>query len=150
MSTVKQLFEDAVKYEEPFLAHYIFCLLQEGKVKPDDDESVLDVGLSNEDKFWDMYQKNILGICDIKIFSLKKKDRHFVFIFAKTPEEARKLYIKTYKKQPLNCHELCPDQLMYYGKRFLSFREIKKEMQEFPCILGHYEKPDLTLNKAVK
>lgn len=144
MSTIKQLYDDAVRFEGSLLAHYIFFLLQEGKVQLDDDESTLDLSLCYADKFLDMWKNNYLGFDQIKIYSLKQSEKRFIFIFAKNPKDARELYYQQYGREPINCMELSPDEIMHYGNRFMSFREIKKEMQSFPCIMGFYDKPNLT------
>lgn len=141
MTTVKQLFEDAVHYEESLLAHYIFYLLQKGKAKPEDEASEIDFSFSYADEFRNMWEKNLLDIDQTKIYSLKQSKNKFIFIFAENPKEAQELYWRTYAHEPINCMELSPDEIMWYGNRAMTFRDIKKEMKEFPCIIGYYEKP---------
>ena len=141
MSTVKELFNDAVKYEESLLAHYIFFLLQEGKIELSNHKDTLKFDLAQSEKFQKMYKSNVLGFDQIKIYSLKQRENYFIFIFSKNPKEARELYWRTYAHEPINCMELSPDEIMWYGNRAMTFRDIKKEMKEFPCILGYYEKP---------
>lgn len=147
MSTVKEMFDDAVRYEESTLAHYIFFQLQEGKVQMDDDQSNIDLSEAYSDKFQNMCKNNFLGFDQIKIYSLKQSRSRFIFIFAKNRKEARELYYQEYEKEPINCMELSPDEIMNFGNRFMTFREIKKEIQVFPCILGYFDKPDLTVRR---
>lgn len=147
MSTIKDLLDDAVRYEESALAHYIFFLLQEGKVQLADDKSTLDLSLCYADKFQDMWKNNVLGFDKTKIYSLKQSKDTFVFIFAENPRDARYLYWREYGQEPINCMELSQDEIISYGNRFMSFRQIKQEMQKFPCILGYFKKPNLTVRR---
>ncbi len=140
MSTVKELFEDAVKHEESILAHYIMFLLHEGKIRPEDDQSSIDSSLAYNDKFQNMLTKNILGFSNIKVYSLKQSKNRFVFIFAENPKEARLLYYRIFKETPLNCVEMSQDEVMSYGNRFMSFREIKREIKESPYYFGYYDR----------
>ncbi|WP_267917520.1 hypothetical protein [Lederbergia citrisecunda] len=39
----------------------------------------------------------------------------------------------------MKCREIIPDQIVYIGNRFISFREWKKEQEKFPCLVGFHE-----------
>lgn len=147
MSTVKEAFDEAIKYEESALSHYILFLLQEGEVTLESDKSAINHDLADSAKFQNMWKSNYLCFDQIKIYSLKQSKQRFIFIFAKNPKEARELYYREYEHEPFNCMELSPDQDMFHGNRFMTFREIKKEMQKFPCIFGEYDKPNLTVRR---
>lgn len=138
--TIKQLYEDAIKYEESFLAHYIFYLIRKGKIALNDDVSVLEHHNDYSDEFLQMWQKNQLGFCQIKVYSLKQNDKKFVFIFAENKKEAILHYRLTYSKNPLNCHELSLDNQMVIGHRVMTFRRLKKEFKSFPVVVGEYER----------
>lgn len=138
--TIKELYEDAIKYEESFLAHYIFYLIREGKISFSDDSSVLAHHSDYSDKFLRIWQKNQLGFCQIKVYSLKQEAKKFVFIFAKDRKEAILHYRLTYGKNPLNCHEISLDNEMIVGHRVITFRRLKKEFRTFPVVVGEYEK----------
>ncbi|WP_062110007.1 hypothetical protein [Bacillus niameyensis] len=139
MSTIKTLFEDAVQYEESLLAHHIFCLVQEGKISWHDPDSILSNIEPNFEKLESMHESNFLGLCPIKIFSLKLERGQWAFVYAKDPAEASQYVQRTVGKKPLNCHELSPDFEIYYGNRILNFRALKKEQTEFPCLIMYYE-----------
>ena len=147
MSTVKELFDYAVKGEESLLAHYILFLLQEGEVTLESDKNAIKHDLADSAKFQNMWKSNYLCFDQIKIYSLKQSMKRFIFIFAKSPKEARGLYYQEYEHEPFNCMELSPDQYVFHGNRFMTFREIKKEMQKFPCTLGYFDKPNLIIRR---
>ncbi|MBS4192318.1 hypothetical protein KHA94_19335 [Bacillus sp. FJAT-49705] len=137
MSSIKTLFEEAICYEEHVLAHYIFCLIQEGKIAWDDEDSVLFEVQPDIEKLTNMIENNFLGICKIHMYALKVKKGKWVFIFAKSPEEAKVHLWRTTGSKPLNCQELSLDQEVLIGNRFLNFREWKKEQSGFPCLVGY-------------
>lgn len=147
MSTVKELFDDAVKCENSILAHYIFFLLQEGKLQLDERVSRLDLYAAESYEFLNTWKNNLLGFDNMKIFSLKQSKDIFIFIFAENTRDARYLYWQEYGQEPINCIELTLDELMDYGNRFMTFRDIKKEMRSFPCIMGYLKKPNLTVRR---
>lgn len=140
MSTIKALFKEAIHYEECVLAHYIFCLVQEGRITWRDERSILTKVQPNQDRLADMIRNNFLGICQIHMYALKVKKGKWYFIYAKSPEEAKRhLWITTGSKS-LNCHEVPADQRVSIDNRCLTFREWKKEQSEFPCLVGCFEK----------
>lgn len=140
MSTIKQLFNDAITYDEPTLAYVIWHLVQEGKARMEDDESILDSSPIDNEKVEIMLKENVLGFNFLKVFSLKMNDKQFIFIFAQSEEEAVKHYIERFKKNPINCHEYEMDTPMSNGDRFFTFRQLAKEFQEFPAVAGQFEK----------
>ncbi|MBW8347928.1 hypothetical protein K0H71_00535 [Bacillus sp. IITD106] len=138
MSSIENLYEDAIRYEESFLAHYIICLIQEGKIAWHDDDSVLTQVQPDSEKLLKMVETNFLGFCPINIYGLKVKNGRWAFIYAKSPQEAKNHLWKLTGETPLICRELSPDQTLFIGNRFLNFREWKKEQSEFPCLVGFY------------
>lgn len=150
MTTIRELYEACIKYEESTLAHYILHLLQEGKVSLEDDDSSLDLDQADHQVVAEMIEKNQLGFSFIKVFSLKMYANTFVFIFAKSKEEAIHYYQKTFRKAPLNCYEYPLDYRICRGNDFLSFRDLKKEMTEFPVIAGYFEKGIRRIDDAQK
>lgn len=140
MTTVRSLFEDAVHYEDAFLAHYIFCLRQEGKVDWDDSDSILSEVEPDTARFESLLESNMLGICSINIYYLRLNREHFALVYAKSPEEATRFTRQKTGIHPWHCREIAPDHEIYYGNRIISFRDLKKEMNEFPCLVGLYDR----------
>lgn len=140
MITVRELYEESIRYEEKTLAHYILHLLQEGKVSLDDDADSLDFTQADHRKVSKMIEQNLLGFSDIKVFSLKYDDKLFAFIFAASKEEAIQFFHQKFKRKPYNCHEYPLDFPMSRGNEFLTFRDMKKEYSHFPALAGFYER----------
>lgn len=140
MTTVRELYEDSIRYEEKTLAHYILHLLQEGQVSLDDDAYSLDFTKADHQKVAQMIEQNQLGFSDIKIFSLKYDNKRFAFIFAASKEEAIQFFQQKFKRKPYNCHEYPLDFPMSRGQEFLTFRDMKKEYSHFPALAGFYER----------
>lgn len=140
MTTVRELYEESIRYEEKTLAHYILHLLQEGKVSLEDDVDSLDFMQADHEKVAQMIRENKLGFSDIKIFSLKYDNKRFAFIFAASEEEAIQFFRQKFKRKPYNCHEYPLDFPMSRGNEFLTFRDMKKEHSHFPALAGFYER----------
>ncbi|MED0758754.1 hypothetical protein P4S93_07375 [Aneurinibacillus thermoaerophilus] len=140
MTTVRELYEESIRYEEKTLAHYILHLLQEGKVSLEDDADSLDLTQADHEKVAAMILQNQLGFSDIRIFSLKYDNKQFAFIFAANEEEAIEFFQKIFKRNPYNCHEYPLDFPMSRGNEFLTFRDMKKEYSRFPALAGFYER----------
>lgn len=140
MTTVRELYEESIRYEEKTLAHYILHLLQEGKVSLEDDADTIDFMQADHEKVAQMIRENKLGFSDIKIFSLKYDDKRFAFIFAANEEEAIQFFRQKFKRKPYNCHEYPLDFPMSRGNEFLTFRDMKKEHSHFPALAGFYER----------
>lgn len=137
MSTIKTLFEDSIRYEEHFLAYYIFCLIQEGKITKNDESSVLNKVKPDREKLTTMIKNNTLGFCQIKMYALKGKKGKWMFIFSKSPEEAKWHLWEVMGSQAVHCREISLDHEIMNGNRFISFREWKKEQKAFPCLVGY-------------
>jgi hypothetical protein len=140
MTTVRELYEESIRYEEKTLAHYILHLLQEGKVSLEDDADSLDFTQADHEKVAKMILQNQLGFSDIRIFSLKYDNKRFAFIFAASEEEAIQFFRQRFKRKPYNCHEYPLDFPMSRGQEFLTFRDMKKEHSHFPALAGFYER----------
>ncbi|WP_235848390.1 hypothetical protein [Litchfieldia alkalitelluris] len=83
-----------------------------------------------------MIEENVLGFYPVKIYSLKMRQGEFVFVFARSPNEAKEFYVKTFQCTPLNCHEYLLEFEVARGNGGISFREMKKEFGEFPAVVG--------------
>src|SRR5690625_1804779 len=145
--TIKKLHEDAIKYDEPLVAHYIFFLLQEGKVRLDDGRESLPYDYVNDKDFRKIWKENHLGFDQTKIYSLKIEGRLFAFVFAESEEEAIKCFRYEFGKKPMNCHELLMDWELFIGNRYINFRDWKLEFEHFPTLVCVYEKEVLTPTK---
>lgn len=138
---VKDAYLDSLRCEESALAHYIHHLLAEKKISLDDDMSKIDLKLADHQKVREMIQSNVLGIHKMRVFSLKMNQKEFVFIYAASEQEAIQFYTKTFYQTPLNCHEYSLDFQLTWGNDVISFRDMRKEFEGFPAIVGYFNKP---------
>jgi hypothetical protein len=135
---VRDLYIDAICYEEVCLAHYIHHLLEEGKVSVEDDAATLDLNLADHAKVKEMIENNVLGFHKIGVYALKKNQREFVFIFAETEQEAMQFFAKTFHKTPINCHQYSLSTQIMREHRMTTFWEMRKEHFAFPAVAGFF------------
>lgn len=138
--SVKDLYMDCFRYEESTLAHYIYHLLAEKKISLEDDFSIKDLEQADHQKVKELIQNNVLGFHKVGIYSLKKNQEDFVFIFAANKQEAIQFYTKTFLQKPLNCHEYSLDCQIDRGNDGISFRDMKMEFESVPAIAGYFTK----------
>ena len=137
---VKDLYQDCFRFEESSLAYYIYHLLAEQKISLDDNISKIDLNQADHQKVAELIQTNVLGFHKICIYSLKMKQKDFVFIFATSKQEAIQFYTKTFHQNPLNCHEYSLDYQLARGNDVISFRDMRKEFLSFPAIAGYFKR----------
>lgn len=141
---IKDIYLESILYEESSLAHYIYHLLQEGKLSLEDHQSHLDLAQADHLKVRELIQNNVLGIHKIRVYSLKMNQTDFFFIFAANKQAAQQFYTKTFQQNPLNCHEYPLDFQLARGNDVISFRDIRKEFESFPVIAGYFAKAEVT------
>ncbi|MBU7592882.1 hypothetical protein [Metabacillus halosaccharovorans] len=137
---VKDLYLESIRDEESSLAHYICHLLEEQKISFEDDVSKIDFDQADQWKVAEMIEENMLGFHKVGIYSLKKNEHEFVFIFARSKEQATQFYIKTFQDFPMNCIEYSLDFQLTRGNGVISFREMRKEFEGFPVVAGYFER----------
>ncbi|EKN66906.1 hypothetical protein BABA_13497 [Neobacillus bataviensis LMG 21833] len=137
---VKELYRDSLIYEESSLAHYLYHLLAEKKISLEDDVSKVDFDQANHQVVAEMIRNNLLGFHKIRIYSLKRNQYEFIFIFTASEQEAIQFFCATYHQTPLNCHEYPLDWEICKGKDGISFRDMRKEFTSFPAIAGCFKK----------
>jgi hypothetical protein len=143
---VRELYMDCFQYEEPILAHYLHHLLEEEKISLDDDISRIDLNQANHQKVAEMIEKNVLRLHLISLYTLKRNQREFVFIFAASKEEAIQFFIKTFQHFPLNCNKYSLDMEIVRGNEIVSFRAMRKEYSRFPAVVGCFRREGLICN----
>jgi hypothetical protein len=137
---VKDLYLDAIHFEESSLAHYIHHLLEKQKISLDDSISKIDLDQADHQKVAEMIESNVLGFHKVGIYSLKMNQKDFVFIFAGSQQQAIGFYTETFHHSPLNCHEYSLDFEIVRGNGVISFRDMRKEFMSFPAIAGYFER----------
>ncbi|KIO62101.1 hypothetical protein B4065_3321 [Caldibacillus thermoamylovorans] len=139
MLTVKELLDEAIKYEEKPLVYYIIHLLQKGKISETDDSNI-DFNLADHEEVRRLIEENPLKIEKVRIYSLKKNQKQFMFIFAKSEHEAIEFFVRKFRQKPLNCKEYPLEEEITRENTTKTFREFKKEFIDFPALLGMFER----------
>ncbi|OIK11924.1 hypothetical protein BIV60_17215 [Bacillus sp. MUM 116] len=137
---VEELYQDCFRFNESSLAHCIYHLLGEGKISLKDDISNIHLNQVDQQKVAELIQNNFLGIHKMCVYSLKMSQKGFVFIFARSGQEAIDFYTKTLHQTPLNCYEYSLDFQLVRGKAVISFRDMKKDINSFPAIAGYFKR----------
>ncbi|KAA9022025.1 hypothetical protein [Niallia endozanthoxylica] len=140
MSTIRELFEEAVQNDYSYTAHSLYYLLREGLVSPNDSQTILNHVQVDTHLVGEWTQQNYLCISVEKVYALKLTDDEFVFVFAKNPKQAVDFIQKSWKVSPRNCCEYSLDFSIMRGIEFVSFREIKKDYLTFPAVIGVYKR----------
>jgi hypothetical protein len=137
---VKEVYQECLYYEESILIYYIYHLLTEKKISLDDDASKIDYSQADYQKLSFLIENNVLGIQKTRIFSLKMDQKTFVFIFARSEDEAIQFYHQSFHRTPLNCHEYPLEFELTRESGVYTFRDMKKEFSSFPAIAGYFTK----------
>ncbi|WP_061566356.1 hypothetical protein [Heyndrickxia coagulans] len=137
---VRDVYQDAIRYEEPFMAHYIHCLLSDGKINLDDDASKIFRAQINVKKFKQAYGKNILGVNKVKIYSLKMSKNEFAFVFAECKQDAKLFFHSLFNREPFNCLEFDMDFGLLRGRQYVTFRQLRKEITKTPALAFVYRR----------
>lgn len=104
---VKELYVDALYYDEACLAYSLYYLLKEKKLSLDDDTSIINWDDIDNQAVHELMQKNHLGIKKIRMFTLKMSPHRFAFIFATDEREAINHFKHVFKRRPINCMNIC-------------------------------------------
>ncbi len=145
MFTIRELLKEAMRDEIKVLVYAIRHFLSAGKLRYDDPADKLDEVLAQateEDNraIGELMEQNPLGIDEIHVYAMKIENGRFAFVFARNEEEATHFFCRVFQQWPKNCHQYPMDFPMAVGVRFRSFRELKREHDEFPALAGIYER----------
>jgi hypothetical protein len=134
----KRLLRGLSHYSRIYIGPLIHHLLEEKKISLNDEFSITDLSKADEQKVAEMIENNVIVIHKVRIYSLKMDQEAFIFIYALSEEEAIDFYTESFLKTPLNCHEYPLDFQLSRGNEFISFRDMKKEFESFPAIVGYF------------
>jgi len=150
MPTIRELFDECTHNNYSYTAHALYFLLSEGLVSADDPHTILDHVEVDEERVSEWTKQNYLCIHMEKVYSLKISDAEFVFVYAKNTVEAVAFIQKKWTINLRNCHEYPLDFTIMRGKECISFREMKKDFQSIPAIIGTYQKEEVYHEKSKK
>lgn len=136
--TLRELFNDAVKYDEPKLAYTIYWASQNG-ISLDQNYETLknaDVDFREVDE---LIKSNPLGIQSIRLYSCKEGSK-FHLILARDEQEAKGEILTRYGYIPAQVHDVSHgmDNSLWDSRKNKSewIRGIKDSAIEFPVYLG--------------
>ena len=140
MKTIETLYLECIEFEELVMAHYLLCLIQEGKVQFHDEVSVLrTVEASSVEKVRHLIDKNYLRFCTIKMYEMQVAERKWALVYANSPEEAKDYLWRTRGEKAWDCREPLMDFDIPYDNRRVTYRDLKKEFNKFPCFVRYFE-----------
>ena len=140
INNVQQLLDDAITFDEPFTAHYIYFVTRSKKIELTSPVDMLyQVQLSDQERtdFYKLYKADTLQMRPIKLFAVQISQHDFAFYFSATATDVQHLHFRLFNKNPhkvFNAYEKRIDRSLYFfdTKQYKSFRELLKETLEFP------------------
>ncbi|NLY79578.1 MAG: hypothetical protein GX072_06715 [Lysinibacillus sp.] len=138
--TVANLFNDALVYDEPYMAHFIYYCIKNKKVTWQDPADVLfALELTQEElmDFLTMKSRDTLKMRPVKLYAIKRNNNLYDFYFANTPEQAAKLHNQLFGEQVkkvIDAYNQMIDKAIYNPKtnRTMTFREVMRETLRTP------------------
>lgn len=143
MPTVKNLLDDAMRYEMKSLVYCILYAIKKKYIQPNDPEEnfyATKFTKTDNHEIAKLIEQNPLKLEFVKIYSLKMDKCKFAMIYAQSKEEAIEHYKKIFNRTPLNCHEFLLDYEIMQGNKPISYREMRKQFNSFPAYAGYMER----------
>lgn len=106
------------------------------KITLEDEVEKLDLNEADHDTVAMMIENNVLGFQTIRIYALTNARKNYIFIFARNKKEAIQHFIKTFHQKPIHCAEVLLDYEIMRGNEVITFRELRKEYDSFPVLIG--------------
>lgn len=138
MWTVQQLLDDAIQYDQPLLAHALFCGIQDGTIHPGEPVEGLDYGRLDLEKVKELSERNVLQIRPVKLyaFPIDPVTKSAAFVLAYDEKTAIQSFVAYYKRHPQKIVDATDriDASISFGdtEKVMSFWEIRKQTQTFP------------------
>lgn len=144
MVSAKELMFDAVKYDEPFLAHAIYYGIQKGLITMDTPAKDIPYKQMDLEEVKKITNENILAMNLIKLYSIKIAPNKFAFYLGDNEKLVVEEHQKQYKSKPNKLNDMSNrmDMTLFHESegKWLSFRQIKDRTLSFPYYVGEFEK----------
>lgn len=144
MVSAKELMFDAVKYDEPFLAHAIYYGIQKGLITMETPAEKIPYKQMDIEVVKQMTADNILAMNLIKLYSVKIAPNKFAFYLGDIEDLVIKEHQINYNCRPDKLTDMSNrmDMTLYHVSegKWLSFRQIKDRTLSFPYFVGEFEK----------
>lgn len=146
--SIRLLFEQAIQFDEPYTAHFIYFAVKNGKVTMEEPfEKLVDIHLSVEElnELSAIKAADVLNMRPVKLYAIQKNTTTFVFYFAKNALEVQTLHNQLYvewEKYIIDAYNQMIDKSIYYPETKVTktFRQLMKETVEFPRWVCEMEK----------
>lgn len=141
MQTINQLYFDAVEYEQFYLAYALFIAAKHGIIKFSDPVQQLNYDKFPHESIQQACQKDELRLIadSVKLYLLKRQEGDWALYLSKRQQDAVALHVHMFGEQPLRIvnNTVKMDSSIWdpERKRYISFREIKKQTTVFPTFL---------------
>lgn len=138
--TIQTLFDEAIQFDEPYTAHYIYFAVLKGKVTMQDKaEKLFNLSFtkSEMEDFRLLRDSDTLNMRPIKIFAIQNNTNTYAFYFAKCLGDARKLHHQLYgvwENKITIAYNQMIDKSIYFphSNETKTFRQLLKETVVFP------------------
>ncbi|MEK4715367.1 hypothetical protein [Sporosarcina sp. FSL K6-5500] len=138
--TVKELLFDAVKWDEPYLAHAVYYAVQQNFVTLEDLANKIPYEKLDHQIVMKMRDDNVLSMSNVKLFTVPMGSRKFAFYLAEKEDDARAEHHKVHGVIPYQIINMTEkmDTSVYCEetKKIESFREMKQNVLHFPYFAG--------------
>lgn len=146
--TVANLFNDALVYDEPYMAHFIYYSITNKKITWEDStDTLFALELTKEEleEFLEIKRRDTLKMRPVKLYAIKRNSNLYDFYFAKTPEQAAHLHHQLFGERVnkvIDAYNKMIDKSIYdpNTKSTRTFREIMRETNQLPryvcCLVG--------------
>lgn len=144
MGSIRDLYADAMIFENPFMAYGIFLLDQKGLIEWEADEGTLTFDAISLDEINAAIKEDMLSLKKASLYSMKIRNNLFAFILSNNEKSAVREFIRVNGQDPLFVAETNDymGRSMYFeeSKKTMSFRELRDQTKEFPHYVCNFEK----------
>jgi hypothetical protein len=152
MGTIRELYTDAVVFENPFMAYGIFLLAQRNLIDWEADEHTLSLDPLSFEEINEAMKQNLLGLNVVNLYTLKTAWNTFAFILANDAKSATGEYIRVNKRKPeftVEVNDRMDHSMHHEAKgKTMTFREIRNQIKKFPYYVCDYVKEETTYKEV--
>lgn len=144
MGSIRDLYADAMIFENPFVAYGIFLLDQKGLIDWEAEEETLTFDPISFDEINAAIKLDVLSLKKVNLYSMKIRSNLFAFMLSNNEKSAVREFIRVNGRDPLVVAETNDymGRSMYFedSKKTMSFRELREQTKELPYYVCNFEK----------
>lgn len=138
--TVANLFNDALVYDEPYMAHFIYyCIMNKKITLEDSADTLFTLELTKDElaEFLEMKRRDTLKMRPVKLYAIKRNGNLYDFYFAKTPQQAAQLHHQLFGERVdkvIDAYNKMIDKAIYApnANKTRTFREMMRGTVRLP------------------